>query len=763
MAQATAPTNLPAQLTSFVGRAPELAELAVLLRQARLVTVAGAAGLGKTRLAVEVAAGTLGQHPDGVWFVGLGAVTEPALVPRELALALGAREQLGERLLDTLAAHVGDRRVLLLLDNCEHLLDSVAQLAEALLRGCPRLRFLVTSREPLRVPGERVWRIAPLAVPDRAAAPSFDVLTQCEAVQLFQARASLVQPRFELSPSNALVVAQVCRRLDGIPLAIELAAARAEMMSVGDILDRLEDRFRLLTGGSRTAMPRHQTLQAALDWGHRLLTDGERRLFRRLSVFPASFDVAAAETVCSDLTLPPPDVLEHLSRLVDKSLVAPEAARSGHNRYRMLETVRQYAAERLLDCGEAAEVRLRHADHCLDLAERAVGYEWQPGRTEWLERLEAEHVDLRTALEWCREHDQARCVRLATALGWFWLTREHLSEGREWLEQVLALTSLTPLDRARVDYPLARLASWQGDHVIARRLAEDALEIFEGLGDELQAGWTRNLLGTICDRAGDHAEGGAYLEAVVATTRDDVLRADSLLWLGELQLQRGDLARARQYLERSLAEAARQDAHWQIATAALFVGITDFFEGHLEPARRRAVESIHGFGQLGNRFGQCGSLDLFAALALAGREPGRSLRLSAAAAHIRETMRAPLPPRWEELVASLVVAPARAVLGERADGAWDEGSRMTLEEALACALTEPAAAAVPSPLQLSRREREVASLVSRGLTNRQIAERLVIAERTVEGHLERIRSKLDMHSRTEIAVWVVEHSASGSV
>jgi non-specific serine/threonine protein kinase len=657
---------------------------------------------------------------------------------------------------------VRESRVLLLLDNCEHLLDAVAQLTEALLRVCPQLRFLVTSREPLRVPGERVWRIAPLAVPDRAAAPSFDVLAQCEAVQLFRDRASLVQPRFELSPGNAFAVAQVCRRLDGIPLAIELAAARAEMMSVGDILDRLEDRFRLLTGGSRTAMPRHQTLQAALDWGHRLLCDSERRLFRRLSVFPASFDVAAAEVVCSDLTLPPSEVLEHLSRLVDKSLVAPEAARSGRTRYRMLETVRQYAAERLLDCGEAAEVRLRHADHCLDLAERAVGYEWQPGRTEWLERLEAEHVDLRAAIEWCRERDPARCVRLVIALGWFWLTRDHLSEGRECLEEVLALGSLTPLDRARVEYPLARLASWQGDHAIARRLAEDGLAIFEGLGEELQAGWTRNLLGTICGRAGDHAEGKAYLETVVATTGDDVLRADSLLWLGELQLQQSDPAGARQYLERSLAEAARQDARWQIAAAALFVGITDFLEGRQEPARRRAVASIQGFDQLGNRFGLCACLDLFAALALAGREPGRSLRLCAAAARIRETIRAPLAPRWQELVASLVLAPAREALGERADGAWAEGSRMTLEEALACALAEPAAAAT-GPLQLSRREGEVASLVARGLTNRQIAERLAIAERTVEGHLERIRGKLGMHSRTEIAVWVVERSASGSV
>jgi predicted ATPase len=420
------------QLTSFVGRELELTELAAALRQARLVTIAGASGLGKTRLALELARQALPEMPDGAWFASLAGVTDPAQVPREVATALGLREQYGTSAAEALPAHVGARELLLILDNCEHLLDACARLIEGLLRDCPGMRVLSTGHEPLRVPGERVWRLSPLGLPPpNNGWVSFETVAEAEAIRLFRARAALVQPQFALTPANADAVAGICRRLDGIPLAIELAAARTEMMSVDDILARLEDRFRLLTGGSRTARPRHQTLRAALDWGHQLLNDDERKLFRRLSGFSGAFELAAAEAVAAWGDLSPETVLGHLSGLVDKSLVVPAAGPDARTRCRMLETVRQYAAERMVEAGEGDEARRRHADHFLAMAEVAAAFERRPGQAEWLARLEFDHEDLRAALLWCRAHDHERWTRLALALGWFWLVRGHLSEGRE--------------------------------------------------------------------------------------------------------------------------------------------------------------------------------------------------------------------------------------------------------------------------------------------------------------------------------------------
>jgi non-specific serine/threonine protein kinase len=753
------PSNLPIQLTSFVGREPELTELAAVLREGRLVTIAGASGLGKTRLALELARQTRPEHPDGTWFASLSGVSDPAQVPREVATALGLREQYGASAAEALPGHVGARQVLLVLDNCEHLLDACARLIEAMLRDCSRMRVLATGHEPLRVPGERVWRISPLGLPgtDNGWA-SFEKVAEAEAIRLFRARAGLVQPQFALTPANAETVVGICRRLDGIPLAIELAAARTEMMSVDDILARLEDRFRLLTGGSRTALPRHQTLRAALDWGHQLLNEDERRLFRRLSVFSGPFELAAAEAVGASADLPADTVLVRLSGLVDKSLVVPAAGPGGRTWCRMLETVRQYAAERLADGGEGDETRRKHADHFLAMAEAAATFERRPGQAEWLARLEFDHEDLRAALLWCRAHDHGRWVRLVVALGWFWLVRGHLSEGREWLGGVIALPEISLGDRARALYHLSRLAFWQADYGVAEELAEEAVTAYRSLGDDLGAGWSLNQLGSIHLYAGQTARAAQRFDEALNASSDAELRVDTLVGTGELYLVVGDVPGSRRPLEQALAEASGPDGRWLVALGVLFLAIADFFDREHRRARERLEEALEAFHELGNRGLISAALYVAGALCHAEGAPERALRLCGAAMAMRDTIRAPLAPGWQDLARSVVIEPAMALVGaERAEAALADGARLSADEAVAEArmaqLTATAAGEGWGPL--SRREREVAVLVARGLTNRQIAEQLVIAERTVEGHLERIRGKLGLRSRTQIAVWVV--------
>jgi non-specific serine/threonine protein kinase len=759
-AQVLPPSNLPVQLTSFVGREPELADLTHALRRARLVTIAGASGLGKTRLAIEVARRTVAEHPDGVWFASLAALTDPALVAREVATTLGVRDEAGATPLDAIRDRIGERELLLVLDNCEHLLDASARLVEHLLRDCAGLRVLATGHEPLRVPGERVWRIGPMALPDfDDGLAAFETIAAAEAIQLFRARAGLVQPQFALTPVNVDVVARICERLDGIPLAIELAAARTEMMSVNDILARLEDRFRLLTRGSRTALPRHQTLRAALDWGHHLLNDDERKLFRRLSVFAGGFELAAAEAVGASPDLPAESILGHLSGLVDKSLVVPVAGPSGRSRCRMLETVRQYAGERLVEAGEGDDTRRRHADHLLGLAEQASVFERRPGQAAWLERLEADHDDLRAALRWCRAHDHERWVRLALALAWFWLVRGHLGEGREWLRGVLALPSLEPAARARTLFWLARLAFWQGEYDLAMERGHEGLAAYRALGDPVGTGWMLNMLGTTSLYAGDAPRAMAFLEDVFTTTDDIEVRLDTLISMGEVRLVSGDVAGARGPLEQALAEATGPESRWMVVNGVLFLAIADYFDREHRRARERLEEALDLFQQMGNRYALSGALYVAGALALAEAAPERALRLCGAAAALRDTIRAPLAPGWQDLAQSVVVEPARALVGVgRADAAMADGMRMSVAEAVAeaRASAEPASPAGGEGWgPLSRREREVAVLVAQGMTNRQIADRLVIAERTVEGHLERIRGKLGLHTRTQIAVWVV--------
>ncbi|MEJ7816454.1 MAG: AAA family ATPase, partial [Rubrobacter sp.] len=422
--------NLPLELSSFVGREKELAEVKRLLEDTRLLTLTGAGGCGKTRLALAIASELLEGFEDGVWMVELVPLADPSLVPQAVASTLGVREEPGRSPTETLSDYLGSKKLLLVLDNCEHLIEACAALAETLLRSCSELRVLATSREALGITGEVAWPVPSLSLPDLRRLPAVESLPQYESALLFVERAEAVKPDFALTEQNAPAVAQVCYRLDGIPLAIELAAARVKVLPVEQISERLDDCFRLLAAGSRTAMPRHRTLHATMDWSHELLPEAERTLFRRLSVFSGGFSLDAAEWVCAGEELERDEGLELLSHLVDKSLVVAREE-GGEARYRLLETVRQYGWERLSESDEAVEFRERHAGYYLALAEEAEPELKREGQVAWLERLERERDNLRAAMRWLLGRGELEEVaRLGWALWLFWGIRAHFAEGR---------------------------------------------------------------------------------------------------------------------------------------------------------------------------------------------------------------------------------------------------------------------------------------------------------------------------------------------
>jgi len=680
----TFPNNLPIQLTSFVGREREKAEVKSLLSTTRLVTLTGTGGAGKTRLALQAAAEMLDEVKDGVWLVELAPLSEPVLVPRTVTAALGLPEPAGRPVIETLADYLRPRSVLLLLDNCEHLLTACAHLGATLLRACPRLQILATSREALDIEGETRYRVPSLSLPP-AAALSLERLNEFESVRLFIERAAAALPSFVVTPQNAEAVAAVCQQLDGIPLAIELAAARVKVLSVPQIAERLGDRFRLLTGGSRTGLPQHQTLRAAMDWSYELLSEQERILFRRLSVFAGGWTLEAAESVCAGDSVEAPEILDLLAQVADKSLVMVET-QGALAWYRLLETVRQYARDRLTEAGEAPAVRMRHRDWYLDLAERAERELRGPGQGVWLERLEREHDNLRAALEWSMaEHDGAHAgLRLAGALHWFWFVHGHWSEGRRWLDAALTRSTDAPASALlKALQGIAFLAYRQGHYRRATAVEEQGLAMSRQLGDRGSSALFLITSGLVALRQGDYGRATAQIEESLALSRqleDKWLTSLALGNLGAVARHQHDYQQAEALYEQSLALSREIGDKRRIAYSLRNLGIVALHRGDDARARAFFIESLSLVKEFWDPYITEGCVEGLAALSGARGHHTRAARLLGASEALCETFglrRAP-PDQADH---DRHVASARAALRDAAfTTAWAEGHAMTLEE-----------------------------------------------------------------------------------
>ncbi|HJS19691.1 MAG TPA: adenylate/guanylate cyclase domain-containing protein, partial [Anaerolineales bacterium] len=559
------PNNLPTQLTSFIGREREITEVKQELHERRLVTLTGSGGTGKTRLSLQVAAELLGQFPHGIWFVELAPLADPELIPQTILASIGINEQAGKPPIDLLMEYLRGKISLIILDNCEHLIEASARVTDTLLNAAPELKVLASSREALGIKGELSYPVPSLSSPDIKHLPVIDKLSQYEAVRLFIDRASLVSPHFVVDKDNAPYIAQICHRLDGIPLAIELAAARVKMLSVDQISERLDDRFRLLTGGARTALPRQQTLRALIDWSYDILSENERLLLCRLSVFAGSWTLEAAEAICVGDGIELFDVLDLLSQLVNKSLVVviekPQTSESslsaqGPLRYRMLETIRQYAREKLLEAGQGKRIRDSHFDYYLHMAKQLVSEFFGAKELVWLVWLDDEWDNLRAAVEWSLETHPEAGLELVNCLGYVFLDNlNNLTDIQNWLHQLLShpLNSTRTLIRARGLLHWAWYANANYEtSVRIQSMIDESISIYEELGD--RNGLAHGYLGAAL--AAENIETGlTYFEKALALlheTKDRVWTGFALLYFGWL-IETQDYARKLESLEESLA------------------------------------------------------------------------------------------------------------------------------------------------------------------------------------------------------------------
>jgi predicted ATPase/DNA-binding SARP family transcriptional activator/DNA-binding CsgD family transcriptional regulator len=753
----TAVHNLPGSLTSFIGRERERAEIRDLLGATRLLTLTGPGGGGKTRLALQVTEDVAAAYPDGAWLVELAPLAEGSLVAQAVAAALGVREQQGRPLSATLAEALREKELLLLLDNCEHLVDDVAYLTEALLASCPRVRILATSREPLGSPGEMIWSVPSLSAPEPDRRYTAEELEAYESVRLFLERARYHSPSFLLTARNAPAVAEICHRLDGIPLAVELAAARVGF-SAEEIAARLDNSLGLLNAGGRTAPRRQRTLRGALDWSYELLSAPERTLFARISTFAGGWTLEAAENVGAGPSVEREDVLDLLSRLLDKSLVVAEADAAGGVRYRMLEPIRQYARGKLEESGESDEARRRHAGWCLSLVERAdVGLQG-PDHSSWVERLEAERPNAQAALAWSLEAQPEVALRLAATLGQFWYRYGPIVQGRRWLEAALEKTGdLETSDRARALRLAGVLSEESGLYDRAAKLYEECLALYRELGDKKGIANTLNSFGALAYAVGDLERALALTRESLALKRqlgDEKGLMSSRNNLGEMLHTAGDLSGAQALFEENLESERAMGDDWGTAISLMNLGTLAVEQGEPLRAEGLLLEAMTTMARVGDEDAVTECLDSLAGAAGTRGHSRRAARLLGAAASIREELGTPIRPVERERYERFVALSRRSLEGEAWRAEWTAGRAMSLEEAAEYALvTEPAPEA---PDALTGREREVAVLIAQGLTNRRISEELFISERTVATHVGRILKKLGLRSRTQIATWTTE-------
>jgi predicted ATPase/DNA-binding SARP family transcriptional activator len=633
------PGWLPAETTSFIGRESELATIEELLGLSRLLTLTGPAGSGKTRLALKAGEQASGRYPGGVWLVELAPVAGPDLVTAAAASALGIREEPGRALADTIAAHLRTAEALLIIDNCEHLLDPAASLITALLRQCPSLRVLATSQSRLNVAGEATWPVPPLTLPPAAEQDPL-VVGQAESAKLFCDRARLARPGFSLAEGNAPAVSEICRRLDGIPLALELAAARLNALTAGQLAARLDDRFRLLAGGSRGALPRHRTLQAAIEWSHDLLSEAERLCLRRLAVFAGGCTLEAAEAVLPDAgPLPAQDVFETITALVDRSLLTTEE-RYGSMRYGMLESVHQFARAQLAAAGEQEELSQRHLAWLIDYAGQADldG----PDQEAWLDLLEADLENIRAGLEWgLAQPGSEQALRLAGSLAPFWQVRGHASLGRRWLDSALAAAGpdADPRLRAIALDGAGLLAGAQADHEAQRSRQQQSLAIWRSLGDDVRTASSLGDLGAVAHLRSDYPAAQAmYAEALDLARRADAssVMARCLSGLGRLALHTGDQALATAYYTESMSRF-RGAGDLRRATVILGnLGVVAFNECDFDLAASRLTEHLANARKLGDRKLIGGALTNLGTVLQNTGDPDRAAQLHAEALALAE-------------------------------------------------------------------------------------------------------------------------------
>ncbi len=754
------PNNLPAELSSFVGRERELAELRRHLRKSRLITLTGSGGAGKTRLALRLAVEVLDRHPDGTWIVDLAPLGDARLLEQTVASACGILEERRRPVVDVLIEGLANRRALLILDGCEHLVDACAEMASRLLRSCPKLTLLVTSREPLGVPGELIWRTPSLSLPRLEDASRPVLALESEAVRLFVDRARLSRPGFELDQTSAAsAVAQICTRLEGIPLAIELAAGLARFMSIEEILERLRDRFRLLTGGSRTALPRHQTLRQAVDWSYGLLSPEEKALLERLSLFAGGFDLAAAEAVAAVAPADAAAVLPLLSRLVDKSLVAAEAAEPQRTRYRMLDTIREYASEKLQQRGETDGHR-RHAAYFLDWCGRSTRELTSYDAARWLRRIDEEQGNIRLALDWSLAEQPNDALRLAAEMGPYWNMRCHIEEGLGWLDRALEVKTSTLETRPAALLARARIRTRHGEYAGAQHDADEMMELSLRLElGPLAISSSFTILGVVSGIAGDWPAANRYHDQALQLAMQSGDRARVASCLNNLALlasAQGDHEGARTRLEQALEEARGIGDMFLTAQISDSLATVAVRLGAYAEARRHYLEGISISLEFEDTFTIANGLEGLALLALAEGDATLTVRLMAAANGLRAVVGMEPTPDWGvEVDEGLRVA--RTKLGRQAaDAAWRQGAALSMEEAIRLATGAAVGPVRDSGSPLTARERQVAALVAEGLTNLEIAKKLKMADRTADAHVEHIRNKLGLRSRSQIAVWAHE-------
>ena len=755
--------NLPAEATSFIGRRRELAAIKKQLTAARLVSLIGPGGVGKTRLAIRTATDLGRGFSDGAWLVELADIRDPALVANAVMVALDLRAQASTEPIPLLLSHLRDKQLLLVLDNCEHLLGAVALLVADVISGAPGVRVTATSREPLAVSGEQVVPIPPLELPSTDQSESLVQVRANEAVALFAERAAAASGRFELTASNQAAVVDLCRRLDGLPLAIELAAVRTRVLSPEQILERLSDRFGLLTGGSRAALPRHQTLQTTIDWSHELLSSRDRTLLRRLCVFAGRFTLEDVESVCLSDGVPAADALDLLSSLVEKSLVMKEEERSLAC-YRLHETMREYASAKLREAGEQQTVERRCVDYYVLRLQRS-SFQARYVLIEWLEWMDLEIDNVRSILRWCVTHgDFASGVMLASAVSWYWITRA-TGEGVRWLDELLAAGQSNPEVDAWAYFIRGFLAVLQSDPAAARPALASAVAAARESGQMIALSNSLSMASIAAHMGGDPGAARQLLDEAAAVTSglEDVPATVTLLQARSFNgFFEGDLETVRSAASEGTRLTRESGDLYSLEMMLLNLGLTALITGDLDASKPLFAEALRIAQQIDDRVAQYALLDALGYHASSSGQPRLAARLLGAAETVRTGAGANVIPFLAPLLAAAEDSASAALGVARFAAEFLAGKQLTRDAAIGLALGDRAGVASTSSGKvtgpLGKREAEVARLVADGLSNKQIGARLFISERTVDSHVRSVLNKLGFNSRAQIAAWVAPFS-----